>query len=105
MKVPQRAATLSAQAVADPSPWGLWGCHWQPLRHRWIVTVSPVRPWTDEELAAEPTLAMAIRPRGIFFGTHMMAVEVGGQLPVPFMDVPRSSPFWTREAGCRTISR
>ena len=88
---------LSAQALADPAPWGIWGVHWQPLRRRWIVAVSTVRLWTDEELAIEPTLAMTIRPRGIFFGTHQMAVGAARWLPVPFLDVPRSSPFWTRE--------
>lgn len=90
-------AHLSATALADPSPWGLWTFHWQPLRHRWLVAMSPSRPWSEEELATELTLAMTVRPRAMLLGTHLMALEIARQLPVPFMDVPRSSPFWTRE--------
>ena len=75
---------LSARSLATDPP--------SVDRHR--VHRPPV---TDDEMTIEPTLAMTIRPRGIFFGTHQMVVEAGGQLPVPFVDVPRSSPFWTRE--------
>lgn len=68
-------------------------------RRRWCLVVdsSKSRPWTAEELAIDPVLAMTFRPTAMAVGPLYLAMDLAAQLPVPFMDTLRESPFWTGE--------
>ena len=98
MTAPTMADTVYA-TDRTTAPWSVWTFIWRPIRGRWCLVVdsSKSRPWTAEELAIDPCLAMTFRPCAMAVGPLYLAMDMARQLPVPFMDTLRESPFWTGE--------
>lgn len=83
---------------ASDQLWSVWTFAWRPLRRRWCLVLGSVPSWTDEELAADPVLALTFRPSFITMGTVAMVMDIASRVPVPFVDTLAESPFY---AGSR----
>ncbi|UZT28728.1 hypothetical protein [Nocardia phage NS-I] len=92
-------AYLGTAGIAGTQLWSIWTFVWRPIRGRWclVVNSADARPWTAEELAMDPVLAMTFRPFTMAVGPLYLAMDMARQLPPPFIDTLKESPFWNGE--------